>query len=319
MSRFKFCPQCATPLAYANHGEMQRLGCPDKACGYVLWDNPVPVVAAVVEHEGEIILARNALWPPKMFALITGFLEKHDPHPESGVLREVEEELGLKSRIGEFIGFYPFERMNQIIIAYHVIAEGEIRLGEELIEWKKQPLETIRPWPAGTGYAVRDLQLRRGFTPPPFDRRMLRKPPNWHEFGERLLTSGQPTADDFKSLKVIGVDTVINLALETSPGALPNERAIVEGMGLRYLHIPVVFEAPTDADFAQFCAAMDAHREDTLLVHCIANKRVAAFLYLYRVLRLGVPADQAERDLKAVWTPDEVWSAFIARQLLGRG
>jgi len=28
----------------------------------------VPVVAAIVEHQGEIILARNRLWPPKMFA-----------------------------------------------------------------------------------------------------------------------------------------------------------------------------------------------------------------------------------------------------------
>ncbi|GAC1626846.1 MAG: hypothetical protein NVS9B10_15210 [Nevskia sp.] len=311
MSRFKFCPQCATPLHLAEHGEMRRLGCPDKACGYVHWDNPVPVVAAIVEHEGEIILARNALWPPKMFALITGFLEKNDPHPESGVLREVEEELGLKSRIGEFIGFYPFERMNQIIIAYHVIAEGRVKLGEELIEWKKQPLETIRPWPAGTGYAVRDLQLRRGYTPPPYDTRMLRKPRDWQQIGERLLTAGQPSAEEFKTLKVIGVDTVINLALESSADALPDERAIVEATGMRYVHIPVVFDAPTVADFERFCAAMDAAKDGTVFVHCIANQRVSVFVYLYRLLKLGVPEPVALADLQKVWTPDANWQALI--------
>jgi len=39
--------------------------------------------------------------------LITGFLEKDDPNPASGVLREVEEELGLKGEVREFVGHYP--------------------------------------------------------------------------------------------------------------------------------------------------------------------------------------------------------------------
>ena len=134
MSRgYKFCPTCTKPLQKAPvDGGPERLRCPDRACGFVLWDNPVPVVAAIVEHQGQIILARNKLWPPKMFALITGFLEKDDPHPEHGVLREVEEELGLKGKVAEFIGHYPFERMNQIIIAYHVVAEGEDRKSTRL-------------------------------------------------------------------------------------------------------------------------------------------------------------------------------------------
>jgi NAD+ diphosphatase len=315
MSRYKYCPQCAKPLELALHGEMQRIACPDRSCGFVLWDNPVPVVAAIVEHEGEIILARNAAWPPKMFALITGFLEKNDPHPESGVLREVEEELGLKGRIGEFIGFYPFERMNQIIIAYHVIAEGTVNLGEELIEWKKLPLDKIKPWPAGTGYAVRDLQIRRGFTPPPFDLNMLRKPRHWREISERLLTAGQPSAEEFQSLKVIGVDVVINLSMPDSDHALPDEDQIAARHGMRYHHIPVLFDAPTADDFQRFCAAMAASRDSTVFVHCAANKRVSAFVFLWRVLTQGVPRDVAERDLLAVWTPDAVWSAFIAAQL----
>lgn len=315
MSRFKYCPQCAKPLELANHGEMQRIACPDRVCGYVHWDNPVPVVAAIVEHEGEIILARNASWPPKMFALITGFLEKNDPHPESGVLREVEEELGLKGRIGEFIGFYPFERMNQIIIAYHVIAEGTVNLGEELIEWKKLPLEQIKPWPAGTGYAVRDLQIRRGFTPPPFDLNMLRKPRNWHEIGDKLLTAGQPSAEEFKSLRAIGSEVVINLSLPTSDHALADEDDIVRGLGLRYHHIPVVFEAPTLDDFDRFCAVMQDEDGHTMFIHCAANKRVSVFVYLWRVLKKGVPREVAERDLHAVWKPDAVWSAFMAAAL----
>ncbi len=46
--------------------------------------------------------------------------------------------------------------MNQLIIAYEVNAEGNIELGEELEEYKLVPVEKLRPWPFGTGLAVKD-------------------------------------------------------------------------------------------------------------------------------------------------------------------
>ncbi|MDB5985692.1 MAG: hypothetical protein JWR16_745 [Nevskia sp.] len=313
----KYCPQCSRPLVVGEHGGAQRLACTDAQCGYVHWDNPVPVVAAIVEHQGQVILARNALWPSGMFALITGFLEKDDPNPESGVLREVEEELGLKGRVAGFVGHYPFERMNQLIIAYHVVAEGEVVLGEELAEYKHVPFEQIRPWPAGTGYAVRDWLLRQGITPLPFDRRFLARIRNFRAIDTNLLTAGQPTAEELTAVSACGVDTVINLALSTSDHALANERAVVEKLGMRYLHIPVEWEQPRRQDLLQFSAAMAAERAAgrSVFVHCAANKRVSSFVMLDRALHLGVPLDEAERDLHAIWQPDPIWASFIQAQL----
>ena len=47
MSRpFKFCPRCATPLQATQYDGMTRVRCPDRACGFVHWNNPVPVVLA---------------------------------------------------------------------------------------------------------------------------------------------------------------------------------------------------------------------------------------------------------------------------------
>lgn len=122
------------------------------------------VVAAIVEHEGDIILAHNREWPMRFFGLITGFLEAAET-PENGVLREIEEELGLRGEAPEFVGHYTFERMNQIIIAYHVHAHGEIKLGDELDEYRRVPPEKLRPWPMGTGHAVADWLRRKGFDP----------------------------------------------------------------------------------------------------------------------------------------------------------
>ncbi|HUP92397.1 MAG TPA: NUDIX domain-containing protein [Solimonas sp.] len=166
---WKHCPQCGQPLATQDHGGLARGACTDAACGFVHWDNPVPVVAAVVAHEGGVILARNTLWPMKFYGLITGFLEKTDPSPHEAVLREVKEELGLDGSAAHFIGHYPFPRMNQLIIAYYVPAAGEIVLGEELSEWKRIAPESARFWPGGTGFALRDWLRGRGFDPQPMD------------------------------------------------------------------------------------------------------------------------------------------------------
>ena len=157
-SEFRFCPRCAQPLAPGEHGGAKRLAC---ACGYVHWDNPVPVVAAIVEHEGAVILARNRDWSEKMFGLITGFLEKGET-PEVAVAREVNEELSLDALATHFVGLYPFERRNELIIAYHVPATGTVRLNEELADYRRIAPEKLRPWDFGTGLALRDWLARRG-------------------------------------------------------------------------------------------------------------------------------------------------------------
>ncbi|MCK5859236.1 MAG: NUDIX hydrolase [Abyssibacter sp.] len=161
----QYCPQCRTELVSGEHGGAPRRICPDEACNFIHWNNPAPVVAAVVEYNGEVILARNAAWPEWMFGLITGFLEAGET-PEDGMLREVKEELGLDGRIGGLIGVYEFIQRNEVIIAYHVEAEGVVELGDELAAWKAVPLDRCKAWPFATGLALRDWLRTRGIEPP---------------------------------------------------------------------------------------------------------------------------------------------------------
>lgn len=156
----KFCPECGADLKPSEIDGRTRLGCSSEICDYVFWDNPTPVVAALVEREGIVVLVRNKEWPQKIFGLVTGFLEKSET-PEYGVLREVKEELGLTGKIIGFIGHYSFFEMNQLILAYHVEVQGEIVLGEELAEFKMVPPEKLRPWAFGTGHAVKDWLKKR--------------------------------------------------------------------------------------------------------------------------------------------------------------
>lgn len=146
-------------------GAKERLRCP--ACGWTHWNNPTPVLAAIVElsdREGRVLLARNAAWNGRMFALITGFMEAGET-PLDGLLREIEEETGLCAESPTLVGVYDFQHMNQVIIAYHVKASGQITLSPELAEYKLFRPEEIRCWPAGTGYALADWLRSRGIEP----------------------------------------------------------------------------------------------------------------------------------------------------------
>ena len=134
---------------------------------------------------------------------------------------------------------------------------------------------------------------------------------NWRRLDERLTTSGQPTEQQLADLAGLGVRHVVNLGLHTHDKALPDEAATVSGLGMSYTHLPVDFQKPTAADVAAFCAVMDRLQGEVVHVHCIANYRVSAFLYRYRVDVLGWPEDRARADLDAVWRPEGVWQALV--------
>ena len=140
---------------------------------------------------------------------------------------------------------------------------------------------------------------------------------NFRAVGDKLGTAGQPNEEQLRMVREAGYEAVINLALPTSDNALANEGSLVTGLGMSYVHIPVDFKGPTSQDFRAFCRVMDAFDDRPVFVHCAANKRVSAFVFLYRVLQKGALRSEAEQDLGEVWEPDEVWSQFIKNQLEG--
>jgi NAD+ diphosphatase len=158
----RFCSQCGGPLAehsaFEEGSPRLRKRCPQ---GHTHYGNPVPVVAALVEQEGHVWLVQNKGWPAGMFGLVTGYLEAGES-PEAGALRELREELSLTGVVESLIGVYPFELKNELIIAYHVRAEGTVAMSDELAACKRVPVEKLRPWPVATGFAVADWLARRG-------------------------------------------------------------------------------------------------------------------------------------------------------------
>jgi len=126
-----------------------------------------------------------------------------------------------------------------------------------------------------------------------------------------------PTAEQMKELADAGVKVVINLALTTSPGALPDEASLVESLGMKYIHIPVEWNSPTNQNLDDFFTAMNEHKQEKVLVHCQANYRASAFVMLYRVLRQGWKKEDAFPIMERMWNPEDfpVWQKFIDETL----
>lgn len=161
MAQMNFCPQCASPLIAGFASGRNRLICA-KPCGYIFYDNPLPVVGAIVEYDNNtVVLVQNVGWPADWFGLVTGFLEKGE-EPAEAILREIREEIGLNAEIIERLGIYTFYQRNEVIITYHVRATGEIRIdATEIQAYKLVAIDKLKPWPFGTGPAVKDWLTRR--------------------------------------------------------------------------------------------------------------------------------------------------------------
>jgi protein tyrosine phosphatase (PTP) superfamily phosphohydrolase (DUF442 family) len=140
---------------------------------------------------------------------------------------------------------------------------------------------------------------------------------NFRRIDAMLDTAGQPSEEELAAAAHDGIEVVINLALHDDPRySLRDEPGTVKALGMEYVHIPVKFDAPTEKDLLTFFDAMDAHSGRRILLHCAANKRVTAFLGLYRVMRLGWDLESAFAPMKTVWEANEHWAPFI-RAMLG--
>jgi uncharacterized protein (TIGR01244 family) len=139
----------------------------------------------------------------------------------------------------------------------------------------------------------------------------------WQRLDERTTTSGKLDEKDVARLAEIGVKRVINLALDNHPEALADEAGLLAKHNIAYTHIPVPFDAPSDADFAAFRGALADAGDAPVHVHCIMNYRVSAFFYrLHR--ENGMEEAHARALMEQQWSPDTsddprsaVWAAFI--------
>ena len=135
---------------------------------------------------------------------------------------------------------------------------------------------------------------------------------NYLKISDHLSTSGQIAYDQIAAIKEAGFEVVVNLA-PARDDVNGLEGYLVVGQGMSYVHIPVSWQAPSQRDLQLFFDVMKANHDRKVYVHCFANMRVSAFVYLYRTLKEDITEAQARADLEKIWEPErlEQWAAFI--------
>lgn len=162
---YQYCPVCQSPMISKIVDHCDRLVCSSPKCEFIFWNSPVPVVAGIIETDKGIVLAKNNAWTGDIYSLITGFINPNES-PIEAIKRECKEELNLTALDVGLVGIYPFEQRNQIILVYHVQAEGDIFINNELHSFKifsRQELrnwpfdqDKLDGWPFGCGWAIKD-------------------------------------------------------------------------------------------------------------------------------------------------------------------
>ncbi len=140
---------------------------------------------------------------------------------------------------------------------------------------------------------------------------------NFLPLSDTLLTGGMPTAEQLAAAAKAGVQVIINLAPFDPAKDLADEAELVRSLGMEYVNIPVDWNSPAAENLEDFMNEMDAHQQEKVFVHCRANFRVSGFVALYRILRLGWKKEEAFKELRQIWNPEDfpAWDNFLKDHL----
>jgi protein tyrosine/serine phosphatase len=120
---------------------------------------------------------------------------------------------------------------------------------------------------------------------------------NFGRVDASLYRGAQPEERDFTDLKALGVRTIVDL---TSDDADPNEKAMVEAAGMKYVTIPMTtHDVPTADQLAQFLGILSDSTSGPVFVHCVGGRhRTGVMTAVYRMTREGWTGEQAFQEMK---------------------
>ena len=129
-ARHRFCARCGQPTKLAKGG-WQR-GC--AACKAEHFPRVDPVTIMLVEHDGTLLLGRQAMWPKRRYSALAGFMEPGESIEET-VAREVFEEAGVRVHGVTYVASQPWPFPSQLMIGCHAHADdAELAIDANEIE-----------------------------------------------------------------------------------------------------------------------------------------------------------------------------------------
>jgi NAD+ diphosphatase len=117
--RHHFCPNCGGGTVVSEAGLSRRCA----GCGAMHFPRTDPVVIALVANGGRVLLGRNADWPRGRYSVISGFVAPGESL-EDAVVREVEEESGIRVYDPTFVTSQPWPFPTSLMLGFEARSEG---------------------------------------------------------------------------------------------------------------------------------------------------------------------------------------------------
>ncbi|MGD9563113.1 MAG: tyrosine-protein phosphatase [Pyrinomonadaceae bacterium] len=118
---------------------------------------------------------------------------------------------------------------------------------------------------------------------------------NFGQMDENFYRGSQPTAEDYKSLKEMGITTVIDLRKDSEDYS----KSTVESLGMKYVNIPMTGWTTKDESVAEFIEQINDQSNGKIYVHCAAGKhRTGLVGAIYRLENDGWDYDTAYKEMK---------------------
>ena len=129
--------------------------------------------------------------------------------------------------------------------------------------------------------------------------------PNFHQVNPQLYRGAQPKAGGLKTLKTIGVKTIVNLRGKDEQAGAEGEEA--RTLGLRYYNVPLPeFSRPKDEEVQQVLDLINAAENQPVFVHCRHGEdRTGTVIACYRITHDGWTAVAAKKEAEKLgmsWT-----------------
>ena len=107
----------------------------------------------------------------------------------------------------------------------------------------------------------------------------------------RVVGGGQVDVEHFPGMAADGYSLVVNLRSEGEPFP-ENEGELAQAAGMFYLHMPLGGDDLVADHATQLAAALDAHGDGSVLIHCASGNRVGALWGLHVAMRDGLSSDE---------------------------
>jgi protein tyrosine phosphatase (PTP) superfamily phosphohydrolase (DUF442 family) len=106
---------------------------------------------------------------------------------------------------------------------------------------------------------------------------------NFYQVDEHVYRGAQPTAEGFKYLAKIGVETVIDLR-EADDQSREEERTVAAA-GMKFVNVPMTgLTPPTEADITKILGILEGENKGAVFVHCKRGAdRTGAVIASYRI------------------------------------